>query len=195
MRDRIRSFYRWILTWADYRYAWAILSVLAFSEASFMPIPPDVFLIALCLGKPKNSFYYALLCSITSVLGGVVGYGIGMFLWGSVDDVVFRYLFSRESFEHVGRLYNANAFWATFIAGYTPIPYKVFTLSAGAFGVSFWGFFWGSVVGRSMRFFLVGGIIYVLGQRAREFLDKYLHQIILASSVAIVCAVIFLRWL
>ena len=193
VRGKVHQCYHWILTWADYRYSALALFVLAFSEASFFPIPPDLLLIALCLGKSKRSFYYSSICAAASVLGGIFGYALGMFLWSSIESFAFEYLISQEKFHYVQLLFQNNTFWTTFIAGYTPIPYKVFTLTGGAFEVPFLPFVGGSLVGRTMRFMIVGGIIYRLGDRAKLFIDQYLNRVILATSILLVLGFIMIK--
>lgn len=175
----VRRLYDWVLSWADTRYGPAALFVLAFAESSFFPIPPDPLLIALALGSPRRGFYFAALAAVGSVAGGVVGYAIGWGVWAAVQEYFFAYVpgVSPEAFERVGRLYDRWDFAAIFAAGFTPIPYKVFTLSAGAFNISFGVFVFASVLSRGARFFLLGGLVYFFGPGIQRFIDRYFDRL------------------
>ncbi|MCX7827483.1 MAG: DedA family protein, partial [Verrucomicrobiae bacterium] len=127
----IRRLYDWTLGWAERPGgAWALF-LIAFAESSVFPIPPDVLLLALCVGAPKKSFRFALICASGSVLGGMAGYLIGSAAWHIVKDFFIPFVFSQEAFEKVQSLYQGNAFVAILTAAFTPIPYKVFTVAAG----------------------------------------------------------------
>ena len=175
----VRRLYDWVLHWADTPYGVPALFLLAFAESSFFPIPPDVLLIALALGCSARSYYFAFICSLGSVLGGVSGYLIGMFTWTLVSPYFFTYIpgFTPEQFAHVQGLFAQYNFWIVFAAGFTPIPYKIFTIGAGLFQVNFPMFLLASAVSRRFRFFLVGGLIHYYGQPIRSFIDKYLNQL------------------
>lgn len=165
--------YDWTTGWAERPGgAWALFAI-AFIESSFFLIPPDVLLLALCVGAPRKSFKFAFICALGSVLGGIAGYAIGMGAWQAVKGFFIPYIFSQEIFDKVQQLYQGNAFLAILTAAFTPIPYKVFTIAAGVFDVPFVTFVIASIVGRSARFFLVAGIIFALGPRMKLFIEKY----------------------
>ncbi|OGU09464.1 MAG: hypothetical protein A2W29_11380 [Gemmatimonadetes bacterium RBG_16_66_8] len=171
------------------------LAVLAFAESSFFPVPPDVLLIALCLGAPARSFTLAVVCTAASVAGGIGGYAIGWLVWEQVSDFFFAYVFSRPLFERVAGLYQQNAFWAVFTAGLTPIPYKVFTVSAGVFRIDFGEFLLASALGRSARFFLVGGLIRFFGPPIKSFIDRYFNLLSIAFLVLLLGGFLVIKWL
>lgn len=175
----IRRLYDWVLSWADTRYGSSALGVLAFVESSFFPIPPDPLLMALALGAPRRALHFATICATGSVLGGATGYLIGWGVWSAVSPLFFQYVpgVTPEAFEGVRALYERWDFWAVFVAGFTPLPYKVFTLSAGVFQISFPVFIFASIVGRSARFFLVAGLIYFYGPGIRGFIDRYFDRL------------------
>lgn len=173
----LRRLYDWVLSWADSPFGTWALFALAVAEASFFPVPPDVLLIALALGAPRLSLFFAFVCSVGSVVGGVAGYGIGAFVWSQVSDFFFRFVFTQQQFDYVAELYRSNAFLAVFAAGFTPIPYKVFTLAAGVCEVNFPVFLVASVVSRSARFFIVGGLIAVFGAPIKAFIDRYFNAL------------------
>lgn len=173
----LRRLYDWVLHWAETPYGSWALFLLAFAESSFFPIPPDVLLIALAISIPAKSFRYALICALGSLLGGVAGYVIG---YQFMDLIGFRivdfYGFTGQYYS-VGDLYNKYNAWAVGIAGFTPIPYKVFTISAGAFKINFIIFLIASAISRSARFFLVGWLIYKFGPSIKLFIDRYFNTL------------------
>lgn len=190
----LRRLYDWVLGWAETRYAVPALFVLSFAESSFFPIPPDVLLIALAISIPKRSFYYALVCSIASVLGGMLGYLIGY----SFMDLIGYRIIDIYGFEHkwayVGQLYNEYAAWAVGIAGFTPIPYKVFTIAGGAFKIDFPVFVLASAVSRSARFFLLALLIYYFGPPIRAFIDKYFNTLVIVFTILLVGGFVLIKY-
>lgn len=192
-----RKLYDWVLHWADTKYGVPALGLLAFFESSFFPIPPDPLLMALSLSKVKRSLWYATVCSIASVLGGAFGYWIGINLWHLMSDFFFNYIpgFTHAVFELVRQKYSEHAFFAVFTAGLTPIPYKVFTISAGVFEINFLTFVMASVLGRSMRFFLVAGLIRIFGEQIKQFIDKYFDMLSIAFIVLLVGGFLIIKWL
>jgi len=173
----VRRLYDWVLHWAETPYGVAALFVLALAESSFFPIPPDPLLIALCLGAASKSLRFALIATSASVLGGIIGYGIGAGAWDLAEPWFYQYVpgVSPEAFEQVRALYDRWDFWAIFFAGLTPIPYKVFTLSAGVFSINFGIFVIASVLSRSIRFFVLAGLIFKFGKPIASFIDRYFN--------------------
>lgn len=176
----MRRLYNWVLSWAETRYGPTALGIMSFAESSFFPIPPDPLLMALAFGAPRRAFYFATICSVASVAGGLAGYAIGRGLWAVVADFFFRYVpgFTPEAFERVRVLYDRWDFLAIFIAGFTPVPYKVFTLTAGVFRISLPVFIVASTVSRSARFFLIAGLIFFFGPGIQGFIDRYFDRLI-----------------
>jgi membrane protein YqaA with SNARE-associated domain len=191
-----RRLYNWTISWAHRPGgAWALF-LIAFAESSFFPIPPDVLLLALCVGAAKKSFRFALICSVGSVLGGMAGYAIGYGAWHAVHDLFIPYVFSQALFDKVQVLYQQNAFLSVLTAAFTPIPYKVFTVAAGVFEVNFFTLVSASIIGRSARFFLVAGILYHYGPPVKALIEKYFDWFawaLLALGIAGFAAIKFLR--
>lgn len=181
----LRRMYDWTLSWAETKWGPTALAVLAFMESSFFPIPPDPLLMALALSKPKRGFFFAALCTVASVAGGVAGYFIGLYLWDSMSGFFFSYVpgFSEKNFLFVQDKYRENAFLAIFAAAFTPIPYKVFTVASGVFTTGLSVLITASVLGRGMRFFAVAGVIRWLGEPAKHFIDKYFNLLTIAFFV------------
>lgn len=191
----IRKLYDWVLGWADTRYGVPALAIVSFMESSFFPVPPDPLLMALCLGKPKKSFWYAFVCTVMSVLGGVAGYFIGWALWDLLSNFFLTYVFSEEAFSYVGSLYEQNAFLAVLGAAVTPIPYKVFTVAAGVFHINLIYLIVASILGRSARFFVEAGLIYFFGEKIRRFIDKYFNILLTLFFVLVVLGFIIVKLL
>ena len=196
-RGLLRQLYNWVLSWADSPHGLTALAVLSFAESSFFPIPPDVLQIALSVAKPRRSFLYAFVSALASVLGGIAGWAIGWGLWHVVDDWFFQFVpgFSHEKFSYVESLYKDNAFFAIFLAAFTPIPYKIFTIAAGVFAVPLSTLVVASALGRSGRFFLVASVMWVFGAHAKEFLERYLEVVTIALAALVIAGFLALRWL
>ncbi len=194
-KNILRRLYDWVLHWANTPYGTPALALLAFCESSFFPIPPDPLLMALSLSKVRRSLWYALICSVASVLGGILGYFIGLELWHLVSDFFFNYIpgFTHEVFNIVRDKYNQHAFLAVFTAGFTPIPYKVFTISAGVFEINFLIFIIASTIGRSLRFFIVAGLIRIFGEHIRNFIDRYFDWLSIAFVVLLILGFVVIK--
>jgi membrane protein YqaA with SNARE-associated domain len=191
----VRRIYDWVLSWADTPWAVPALFVLAFVESSFFPIPPDVLLIALALAAPTRGLYFAAVCTAGSVIGGLFGYWIGWAMWTQVEPMLVGRVFRAETFEQVMGIYREHGVAFVFVAAFTPIPYKVFTIAAGVAKLDLVTFTAASLFGRGARFFLVAGIIRLLGQRARDFIDRYFNVLTLVGAGAIVLGFLLLKLL
>lgn len=191
----VKKLYDWVLGWAETPYGVPALAILAFSESSFFPIPPDILLIALAVSIPKRAFLYALVCSVSSVFGGMFGYLIGWGTWEVVGNFFLQYIFSplehdieagKKLFQIVQLKYQDNAFFAIFMAAFTPIPYKIFTIAAGVFGVGFLTLVTASAFGRSLRFFIVAALIYFFGASIKAFIDKYFNILTITFTILLI---------
>jgi membrane protein YqaA with SNARE-associated domain len=191
----LKRIYDWVLSWANSKWSHVALALNSFSESIFFPVPPDVLLMALCLGKPKRALYFATITSIFSVLGGIGGYILGKFFWEVTKDFFLKYVFSVETFMKVSELYNQNAFVAVFTAGFTPIPYKVFTISAGVFSINLLTFIIASLISRSARFFIVSTLIFFFGERVKVFIEKYFNILTIIFSALLILGFIAIKYL
>lgn len=199
----LRKLYDWVLHWAATPYGPIALFFLAFAESSFFPIPPDALLIALVLGSTAKAFRFALNCTIASVLGALLGYTIGHFLWWtpsneftSVAMFFFNNIpgFTEKLFFDVQKMYEQYDFWIVFTAGFTPIPYKVITISSGAFNISLPMFVLASVISRGARFFLVAFLIWKFGPQIRTFIDKYFNWLAIAFTVLLIGGFVAIKY-
>lgn len=182
-----------VLQWAEHRHAPRILSVMSFCEAIFFPIPPDVMLAPMCLSKPSRSWYYAFYTVLFSLLGGVLGFFLGWFLFDSIIQPWLLELGYGEKLAHISRWFEQYGIWVVFISGFSPVPYKFFTLTAGALHMSFFPFVLASLVGRGARFFMVAGLMKLGGEKMREGLRTYVDRIGWATILLGVIAYLVLR--
>ena len=189
-----RKLYDWVLHWAYTPYGVPVLFILAFAESSFFPIPPDVLLIALALSLPKKSFKYAAICTAGSVLGGIFGYFIGLEFIDTVGMHILTLYGATEKYEYIRDLYVKYDAWAVGIAGFTPIPYKVFTIAAGAFKIDFLVFVLASLAGRAGRFFLVAFLIYRFGPPIKVFIDKYFNILTIVFFALLICGFMLIKY-
>jgi membrane protein YqaA with SNARE-associated domain len=178
----LRAMLHWVESFAATPYGTWALFAISFAESSFFPIPPDVLLIALCIAEPSGAMWFATICTLGSVLGGMAGYGIG-YVGGR--PLLLRF-FKRERVATVERYYDRYNAWATGIAGLTPIPYKLFTISGGAFAINFRVFVIASVLSRGARFYAVAGLIYFFGAPIKAFIEEYLNLLTIAFVILLV---------
>ncbi|MCE5251515.1 DedA family protein [bacterium] len=171
----LRRLYDWVIQWASTPYGPAALFLLAFAESSFFPVPPDVLLIALALGAPGKALRFAALCTIGSVLGGMFGYYIGMMFFDRIGYKILDFYGFLDKFAMVRDMYIRYDVWFVGAAGFTPIPYKVFTIAAGTFDMDFTRFVVASLLSRGARFYLVAGLLWKFGQPIKCFIDKYFN--------------------
>ena len=191
----LRKLYDWIISWAYKKYSSAALFVLAFAESSFFPIPPDVLQIALSVSRPKKSFFYALISSVGSVLGGILGYFIGLFLFDTIGSSIINTLGYEAQFQSVGELYMSYAFIAILVSAFTPIPYKVFTIAAGFWQVGLLPLIAASIIGRSARFFLVATLIHFFGPKIKEFINKYFNLLTIIFIILLISGFVIIKYL
>ena len=190
----IKKLYDWVLHWAETPYAVPALFLLSFSESSFFPVPPDVLLIALAISIPQKSFKYAAICSVASVLGGILGYYIGVYGYETVGKPIVDFYHGQETMDKVKMWYEQYGFWGILIAAITPIPYKVFTIASGVFKFDFLSFLSASIIGRSFRFFVVAGLIWKFGPVIKKFIDKYFNLLSFAFIVLLVGGFILIKY-
>jgi len=168
-----RSLYDWVLHWATTPYALPALILISFAESSVFPVPPDVLLLAMTVATPALWLRYAFYCTTASVLGGMFGYLIGLKFMDVIGNKVLEIYHLHDKFDKIGDLYREHEAWAVAMSGFTPIPYKLFTLAAGAFRIDLPTFVLASTLGRAARFFLIAFLIYKFGPTVKRWIDKY----------------------
>ncbi|MDG1662774.1 MAG: DedA family protein [Pseudomonadales bacterium] len=191
----IRRLYDWVLLWAEHPQATWALFIIAFAEASFFPIPPDILLLAMAMGAPARAMQFALVATAGSVLGGIAGYGMGWGLWGSMDNFFYTYIpgFSAATFDLMAQQFADNTFLTIFTAGFTPIPFKIFTVAAGAAAVPFILFVVGAIISRGLRFSILAGLVMWLGPAVKLWIDRYFNILTIAATIILILIVVVLR--
>lgn len=200
----VRKTYDWVLHWADSKWGATALFILAFAESSFFPIPPDVLLIALCLGAASRSFRYAAIATVGSVTGAMLGYAIGFYAWQTsageftaFANFFFDHIpgFTHHTYDVISQWYSEYDFWLVFTAGFTPLPYKVITITAGVFDINFTIFIIASIISRGARFFLVAWLIWRFGPSIKVFIDKYFNLLALSFTILLVGGFVAIKYL
>ena len=190
----LRKLYSWVLGHAESPWgSWALV-LLAVAESSFFPIPPDILLVALALGAPKRALWFSALCTLGSVAGGAVGYLMGMQFYELIGRQIIDLYGVQGKYEQVRELYRHWDALAVGIAGFTPIPYKVFTISAGAFRIDFPTFVLVSLVSRGARFFLLGTLIRRFGPPVKVLIERYFNLLTVVLMVLLVGGFLVLRY-
>src|SRR5690242_12458486 len=177
----LRKLYDRVLALAAHPKAPAWLAVVSFAESSVFPIPPDAMLVPMCLARPERALRYALICTIASVVGGVLGYAIGYYLWDALADPILRAYGYGDATARFTGWYEHWGVWVILIKGLTPIPYKIVTIASGAAKFDFLVFLGASIVTRGARFFALALLLRHFGEPVREFIEK---RLTLVTSVA-----------
>lgn len=195
MNNPIRKTYDWTLSLAKKKSASGWLGAISFAEASFFPIPPDILLIPLCLGAIRKALFFATVCSVASVLGGLAGYAIGYFAWDGLQPYFYQYVpgFTEEKFARITEWYAEWGWPLVFLAGFSPIPYKIFTIASGVLGMALLPFTLASAVSRSARFFLVALLIAKFGEPMKEQMDKHFNKLALLFGLLLVGGFLVLK--
>ena len=188
----LHKLYNYTLRLAAHAKASYYLFALSFAESSFFPIPPDVMLAPMCLASPKKVWRFAFLTTIGSVLGGALGYFIGKFSFDYIEPFIER-LGYIIAYQDAVNWFNNWGFWAILIAGFSPIPYKVFTIAAGALNMAFLPFIIGSVIGRGSRFYLLAFLVKLFGDKIDSMLNKYMDRIGWALLLLLIIGVILIN--
>jgi membrane protein YqaA with SNARE-associated domain len=182
----IRQIYDRSLLWVQSPSGVWALFFIALVESSFFPIPPDIFLIVLCIAIPNKSFRYAAICTVGSVVGGVIGYGLGLGFMDTIGVKILDWYGLQDKYEVVQNLYRQYDALALGAAGFTPLPYKLFTITAGAFKINFVTFILISLLSRAARFFLVAAFIYKFGAPVRHFIERYFNLLSILFFILLV---------
>ncbi|MBI5368948.1 MAG: DedA family protein [Planctomycetes bacterium] len=197
-RNPLRRIYQWTLSWAEHRFATLALFFVSFIESSVFPIPPDVLQIAMTLVQRRRAYWFACVSTIGSTLGGILGYGIGWYVWSQWDGLrnfFFTYVFKQSTFDMVTRIYKEYDVWFVFIAAFTPIPYKVFTIAGGVCAIAFPSFVAVSLIGRGGRFFLVAAMLWWFGEKVKTLIEKYFEVATLALVALGLGGFYAIKWL
>jgi len=190
----LKRLYHWTLSWSDHPNAGWALFAIAVIEASVFPIPPDILLIALALGQPRASFRYAAQATAGTTVGAAIGYAIGMFLFNAVALPIIEFYNAMDVFQHVQQWFVDYGVMIVLVAGFSPIPFKVITIAAGTFGLSFPPFILATVVSRGARFYLEAALLRWGGDRLRGWVEQYFEWLTIAVSLLVIGGFLLL-WL
>ena len=184
--------YEYVLKLANHAKAKYYLFFLSVAESSFFPIPPDVMLLPMCLSNPKKAWKFALITTVGSVLGGVIGYLIGVYAFGFIEPYLYDWGYMLSS-ERAVMWFEEWGFWAIFIAGFSPIPYKVFTIAGGALLMPILPFILASIIGRGARFYLVALFVIMFGKQADDLIRKHMGKLVWGMVLLIIFFLLIFR--
>lgn len=182
-------FYDKTMHWAKHKHAQWFLGGMSFAESVIFPVPPDVMLAPMSLSKPERAWWFAFVTTVGSVLGGILGFTLGWFAFDSFLQPLIAEWGYQGKLDHAMEWFKEYGIWVVFLAGFTPIPYKIFTISAGALHMAFIPFLIASAVGRGARFFLVAGLMYWGGARFESKLRQHIDT--LGWSVIVIAAILY----
>ncbi len=170
-----------------------VLAIISFTESSIFPIPPDFLLLPMTLAKPLKWLRLALITTIFSVLGGILGYFIGLFLWDVVGEKIINIYNLETNFNYFKDKYNSHGAIIVFLAGFTPIPYKLITIASGGMKLNLLTFILASLISRGLRFFIIAGVIRIFGVTAKKYIEKYFNLLTILFGIIIIVVVVI--WL
>ena len=191
----LKRTYNWTLEKAQHKNAKWYLSLISFAESSFFPIPPDILLIPMALASKAKALFYAFICTLFSVLGGLLGYAIGYFFFNSVGIYIVEFYHLENSFNIFENYYKEFGILIVLGAGITPFPYKFITIASGVFGLNIFLFAIVSIIGRGLRFYLIAILLYFFGEKIRLIIDRYFNILTVTFFILLVGSVFIIRYL
>ena len=191
----LKRTYNWTLEKAQHKNAKWYLSLISFAESSFFPIPPDILLIPMALASKTKALFYAFICTLSSVLGGIFGYAIGYFFFNSIGLYIVEFYHLENSFSIFENYYKEFGILIVLGAGITPFPYKFITIASGVFGLNIYLFVIVSIIGRGLRFYLIAILLYFFGEKIKLFIDKYFNILSITFFILLVGSVFIIRFL
>ena len=191
----LKRTYNWTLEKAQHKNAKWYLSLISFVESSFFPIPPDILLIPMALASKARALFYAFMCTLFSVLGGILGYAIGYFFYNSVGIYIVDFYHLESSINIFESYYKEFGILIVLGAGITPFPYKFITIASGVFGLNIFLFIIVSIIGRGLRFYLIAILLYFFGEKIKLIIDKYFNILTIVFFILLVGSVFIIRFL
>ena len=191
----LKRTYNWTLEKAQHKNAKWYLSLISFAESSFFPIPPDILLIPMALASKAKALFYAFICTLFSVLGGILGYAIGYFFYNSVGIYIVDFYHLENSFNIFENYYKEFGILIVLGAGITPFPYKFITIASGVFGLNIFLFIIVSIIGRGLRFYLIAILLYFFGEKIKLIIDKYFNILTIVFFILLVGSVFIIRFI
>ena len=191
----LKRLYNWTLVKANHKNAKWYLSLISFAESSFFPIPPDILLIPMALASKARALFYASICTLFSVLGGILGYAIGYFFYNSLGIYIVEFYQLENSFSIFENYYREFGILIVLGAGITPFPYKFITIASGVFGLNIFLFIIISSIGRGLRFYLIAILLFFFGDKIKLIIDKYFNLLTIVFFILLVGSVFIIRFL
>ena len=191
----LKRIYNWTLEKAQHKNAKWYLSLISLAASSFIPIPPDILLIPMALASKARALFYAFMCTLFSVLGGILGYAIGYFFYNSVGIYIVDFYHLENSFNIFENYYKEFGILIVLGAGITPFPYKFITIASGVFGLNIFLFIIFSIIGRGLRFYLIAILLYFFGEKIKLIIDKYFNILTIVFFILLVGSVFIIRFL
>ena len=191
----LRKLYEWTLAKAAHKNASWFLSIISFAESSFFPIPPDIILIPMIIAKKIKAFFYAFICTISSVIGGVAGYCIGYFFYNNIGIIIVDYYGLLDQFENFEQYYNDFGIWIVLGAGFTPFPFKFITIASGVFELNFFLFIFTSLIARGARFYLIAILLKIFGDKIKLLIEKYFNLLASLFFILLIGSIVLVKFL
>ena len=191
----IRKLYNWTLNKSGHKNASWFLSIVAFAESSFFPIPPDIILIPMVIAKRAKAWFYAFICTLSSVSGGVVGYAIGYFFYATIGIIIVNLYGLSDSFNSFEKYYNEYGIWIVLGAGFTPFPFKFITIASGVFNLNIFQFVFVSIIARGLRFYILAGLLYIFGNTIKEIIDKYFNLLASLFFILLIGSALLIKFI
>ena len=191
----LRKIYNWTIEKSKHPKAVWFLSLISFSESSFFPIPPDIILIPMIIAKRVSAFFYAFICTLSSVIGGIVGYCIGFFFFNSIGLIIINYYGIQNQFDNFEKYYQLYGIWIVLGAGFTPFPFKFVTIASGFFGYNIFLFILTSFIARGLRFYLIAFLLKLFGKSIEKLIDKYFNLLAILFFVLLIGFIIIIKFL
>jgi len=191
----LKKLYEWMLDKAGHPQATKWLAGISFAESSFFPIPPDVMLAPMCLAKPKRAYWYAFICTVSSVLGAMLGYAIGFFLFETIGIAILDFYGLADKFDVFAESFNEQGWLVVLLAGFTPLPFKVITIAAGSTAMPLYVLIFAAIIARSARFFLVAVLLARFGAPMKDWIDKNFALATTVGGIIFVGGFVAVKWL
>ena len=191
----LRNLYNWTLDKASHKKASWFLVLISFAESSFFPIPPDILLIPMILAKRLKAWFYALICTLSSVAGGLAGYTIGIFFYASIGSAIVEIYGLSDSFNLFESYYNQYGIWIVLGAGFTPFPFKFITIASGVFNLNIFLFVIVSMIARGLRFYLIATLLFIFGNAIKNLIDKYFNLLVSLFFILLIGSIFIIKLL
>ena len=191
----LRNLYNWTLDKASHKKASWFLVLISFAESSFFPIPPDILLIPMILTKRLKAWFYALICTLSSVAGGLAGYAIGIFFYATIGSAIVEIYGLSDSFNLFEDYYNQYGIWIVLGGGFTPFPFKFITIASGVFNLDIFLFVIVAIIARGLRFYLIATLLFIFGNAIKNLIDKYFNLLVSLFFILLIGSILIIKLL